>query len=256
MEITLKTYMIVCPLVFLAGFIDAVAGGGGIISLPAYVLAGIPVHYAHGCNKTANSFGTALATWQFAKSGYIRFKPALMAAAGALIGGWIGSQIVLMLSAEALQMMLMICLPIVAVFMLTRKNIGSDVDNVVEPKKEYTLSFVIGLATGCYDGIFGPGTGTFMLLSFTAFLGYAMITATANAKAANLASNVGALISYTIGGNIIYSVALPCMVCSCLGNFIGSRLAIKNGSKFIRPVIFVVMTLLFAKIFFDFVISR
>jgi len=83
-----------------------------------------------------------------------------------------------------------------------------------------------------------------------------MITATANAKAANLASNVGALISYTRGGNIIYSVALPCMVCSCLGNFIGSRLAIKNGSKFIRPVIFVVMTLLFAKIFFDFVISR
>lgn len=252
-DISLKTYLIVCPLVFLAGFIDSVAGGGGIISLPAYVLAGLPIHYAHGCNKTANSFGTALATWQFAKSGHVRLKPALMAAAGALVGGWIGSQIVLILSAEALQMMLVIFLPIVAVFMLTRKNIGSDVDKIVEPKKEYALSFVIGLATGCYDGVFGPGTGTFMLLSFTAFLGYAMITASANAKVANLASNIGALVSYLVGGKVIFAVALPCMACSCLGNFIGSRLAIKNGSKFIRPMIFVVIALLFIKIALDFI---
>lgn len=252
MELTLKTYMIICPLVFLAGFVDSVAGGGGIISLPAYVLAGLPIHSAYGTNKMANSFGTALSTWQFAKSGYVRLKPALIAAVGALTGGWIGSQIVLLLPADVLQMMMMICLPIVAVFMLTRKNIGSDTDNIVEPKKENILSLIIGLAIGCYDGIFGPGTGTFMLLSFTAFLGYAMTTASANAKVANLASNVGALALYILNGKVIFTVAIPCMICSGLGNFIGSRLAIKNGSKFIRPMIFIVIALLLVKLVVDF----
>lgn len=255
-EITLKTYLIVCPLVFLAGFIDSVAGGGGIISLPAYIVAGLPVHFAYGTNKMANSFGTALATWEFAKSGYVRLKPALIAALGALIGGWIGSQIVLMLSAHTLQIMMMVLLPLVAVFMLTHKNMGSDVDNIVPKKKEYALSFIIGLATGCYDGVFGPGTGTFMLMSFTAFLGYAMITASANAKVANLASNVGALVSYVLGGKVLFAIAVPCLLCSCAGNYIGSKMAIKKGSRFIKPVIIVVITLLFIKIIVDFLLAQ
>lgn len=255
MELTFETYAIVCPLVFFAGFVDAVAGGGGLISLPAYVLAGLPIHYAYGTNKMANSFGTALATYEFAKSGHIRLKTALISAAGALMGGWLGSHLVLLLSEQIVRIMMMICLPIVAVFMLTRRQLGGDSDNFIEAKKEKRLSFLIGLGIGIYDGLFGPGTGTFLLLCFTAFLGYSMITATANAKVVNLASNVGSLVTYMLGGKVLYSLGIPCVLCSCLGNYIGSKLAIKKGSKFIRPVMMGVIIMLFGKVVCDFISS-
>lgn len=143
MELTLKTYLTVCPLVFFAGFVDSIAGGGGLISLPAYLFAGLPIHYAYGTNKLAATFGTSIATLQFAKSGNIRLRPALISSAGAIIGAWFGSQLVMILSAEIVQVMMMVCLPVVAVFMLTRKQFGSDEDNFPEQKKEYVLSFII-----------------------------------------------------------------------------------------------------------------
>lgn len=252
MPLTIETYAILLPLVFFAGFVDSVAGGGGLISLPAYLFAGLPVHVAYGTNKMAASFGTSIAVGQFAKNGSIRLKPALIAAVGAIIGGWFGAQLVMMLSAETVQIMMMICLPIVAVFMLTRKQLGSDENHFIEPKKENILCAVIGIAIGVYDGIFGPGTGTFLLMSFTTFLGYSMVTATANAKVVNLASNVGALITYIIGGKVLYAIGIPCIISASLGNFIGSRMAIKKGSRFIRPVMTLVVAGLFIKILLDF----
>ena len=255
-EVTLKMYLLICPLVVLAGFVDSVAGGGGLISLPAYIIAGVPIHFAAGTNKMANSFGTAMATIQFSKGGYVRFKPALAAAAGAFIGGAAGSRIVLMLSAEAVQILVMVCLPFAAIFMLTRKNLGGDVDNIVEPKKEYIRGFFIGIGVGIYDGVFGPGTGTFLIMFFTALLGYSMITASANAKVVNLASNIGALLAYTLGGKVSFTLGIPCMLCSCLGNYIGSKMAIKKGSKFIRPVMMMVIAMLFLKIIYDFTLGK
>lgn len=252
MTFTIEHYSILLPLVFFAGFVDSVAGGGGLISLPAYLFAGLPVHMAYGTNKMAASFGTGIAVRQFAKNGSIRLRPALISAVGAIIGGWFGAQLVMLLSAEAVQIMMMIGLPIVAVLMLTRKQLGGDENHFLAPRKENLRCAVIGVAMGTYDGLFGPGTGTFLLMCFTTLLGYSMVTATANAKVVNLASNVGALVTYIIGGKVLYAVAIPCILCAALGNFVGSKMAIKKGSRFIRPVMTCVIAGLFLKILLDF----
>ncbi len=252
MPFTIENYSILLPLVFFAGFVDSVAGGGGLISLPAYLFAGLPVHVAYGTNKLASSFGTAIAVRQFAKSGSIRLQPALISAAGAIVGGLFGAKLVLLLSDETVQMMMMLCLPVVAVFMLTRKQLGSDENHFIEPRKENLRCLGIGVGIGIYDGVFGPGAGTFLLMSFTAFIGYSMVTATANAKVVNLGSNVGALITYMLGGKVLYTVAVPCILCAALGNFLGSKMAIEKGSRFIRPVMTCVIAGLFLKILADF----
>ena len=247
-----ERYSILLPLIFFAGFVDAAAGGGGLISLPAYLFAGLPVHMAYGTNKMVSSFGTGIAVRQFAKNGHIRLRPALIAGAGAIVGGLLGAQLVLLLSAGVVQMLMMACLPAAAVFMLTQKRLGSDENHFIAPQKELPRCAVIGAAIGLYDGFFGPGAGTFMIIGFTTFLGYSMVTATANAKVVNLASNVGALISYMLGGKVLYAIVIPCVLCSSLGNYFGSKMAIRRGSRFIRPVMTGVIAGLFLKLLVDF----
>lgn len=252
MPFTPERLFLLLLLIFFAGFVDAVAGGGGLISLPAYLFAGLPVHMAYGTNKMASSFGAVIAVRQFAKNGHIRLRPALIAGACAAVGGLLGARLVLLLSAETVQIMLMLCLPAAAVFMLTQKRLGGDENHFVEPQKELVRCAVIGFAVGLYDGIFGPGAGTFLIIGFTALLGYSMVTATANAKVVNLASNLGALIAYMLGGKVLYTVGIPCMLCAALGSYLGSKMAIKKGSRFIRPMMICVIAGLFLKLLLDF----
>lgn len=243
------TLLIVCPLVFIAGFIDSIAGGGGIISLPAYIFAGIPIQIAHGTNKFANCIGTSIAARKFLKSGNVSIKPALLSAAGALIGSAIGAQLVVILEEKVLQYCLIIILPIVAVFLMFNKGFGSE-DKVRElPKNRlYPLTFFIGLIIGAYDGFFGPGTGTFLVLAFTIICGFNIITGSGNAKIVNLASNFAALIVYLVNGKVFFAVGIPAAICSVLGNYIGAHLAIKKGAKFIKVIILLAITLLFVKV--------
>lgn len=245
--------LIVCPLVFIAGFIDSIAGGGGIISLPAYIFAGVPIQTAHGTNKFANCIGTSIAAGKFLKSGNVKIKPALLSAAGALIGSALGAQLVLILEEKVLQYCLIIILPIVAIFLMFNKGFGSE-DKVRDLSKNrlYPLTFVIGLIIGAYDGFFGPGTGTFLVLAFTSFCGFNIITASGNAKIVNLASNFAALIVYLINGKIFFSIGIPAAICSIAGNYLGAHLAIKKGAKFIKVIILLAVVLLFAKVLIGF----
>lgn len=243
---------IVCPLVFCAGFVDSVAGGGGLISLPAYIFAGVPIHIAYGTNKFANCTGTFVACVKFFKSGNIRIKSAVLSAAGALIGSWFGTQLVLVLDEKYLKYCLMIILPVVAVFLLFNRNFGSsDEVKKISNKKLYVLSFIIGMVIGAYDGFFGPGTGTFLVLSFTSILGFDLITASGNAKVVNLASNFAALIAYMINGKILFSIGIPAAICAILGNYIGAHMAIKSGVKVIKPIILVVVVMLLGKVLYS-----
>lgn len=246
--------LIICPLVFIAGFIDAAAGGGGLVSLPAYIFAGVPIHMAYGTNKFANCIGTGVASAKFFKSGNIKLRPALISAAGALIGSWIGAQLVILLDEKYLKYSLMIILPVVAVFLLFNRNFGQDTDTKdLSIKKTYILSFIIGLIIGAYDGFFGPGTGTFLVLAFTSICGFSMITASGNAKVVNLASNLAALVVYISNGKVSLLIGIPAAICAVLGNYIGAHFAIKRGSNFIRPVIILVIVMLFSKVILDFV---
>lgn len=250
MEVTLTMYLIVLPLVFLAAFIDAIGGGGGLISLPAYYLAGLPPKLAAGTNKMSACFGSFTATLTFLKKGKLLLLPSLCAVLGALPGAFIATEIVKkLLSEETVRLIMFILLPIVAVFMVLRRNKEYPVKPVT--RKTLVLCFFIGLAVGFYDGFFGPGTGTFYILLFTRFCGMETVTASGSAKPANFASNVASLTSYLFGGHVLFALALPAMVCSSVGGILGSRMAIKKGAKFIRYIMLIVVFMILVKLVID-----
>ena len=248
----LRTCLIVCPLVFLAGFVDSVAGGGGIISIPAYMIAGLPTKAALGTNKFAMSFGTALSSWKYARSGNVLLNVAVISAAGSIAGSFIGTNLALIIPDSALKITLLIILPVVAIFLAVKRNFGGD-GSVIKHSgfKLWVLSFAIGLFIGCYDGLVGPGTGTFLIMAFSAILGTDLLKSSGCAKVSNLASNLTSLAVYAINGQIIYLVALPAAVFCMTGNFIGAKYAISHGSRGVRKVMFAVLFLMIVKIILD-----
>jgi uncharacterized membrane protein YfcA len=174
----LQSYLIICPLVFLGGFVDSVAGGGGLITLPAYMLAGIPVHMSMGTNKIAASLGGLTATAQYIRSGKINFSIAIPAAIFAYLGGQVGAGTAMHLSEDFLNVMMLVVLPVVAVFLTLKKDLGSDtaIPREMSKLRQYAIAAFIGFFTGMYDGMVGPGTGTFMIMLFSAFLSVDLIT--------------------------------------------------------------------------------
>ncbi|PHV70719.1 hypothetical protein CS063_09330 [Sporanaerobium hydrogeniformans] len=251
----LTQLFIICPLVFMAGFIDAIAGGGGIISIPAYLFAGLPIHNALGTNKMAMCFGTSVATANYIRSGKIYFKIALVAALGSFLGAAIGSSLALFISEIILKITIMTLLPLVAVFLATQKGFGRHSHTkILTPVMQFLLSFFIGFFIGIYDGLIGPGTGTFFILAFTGFLGFDLITSSGCAKISNLASNLASMLIYTFSGKVLFAIALPSAACAMLGGHLGAQLAIKGGTKWIRLFIFLVLILLFIKTAYEFFI--
>ena len=230
MDCTILQFIIVCPMVFLAGFVDAIAGGGGLISLPAYLIAGVP-------------------TGRFAKNGYIQFKKVVWFIVAALIGSSIGSNLTLLVSDKILQYMMIVILPIVAFYVMRNKKMGDDsLAGTLPERKSFLIALASALIIGIYDGFYGPGTGTFLLLVLTGAARYTMKEAAGTTKAINLSSNVAAFVTFVIHGKIIYTLGLAAAICSILGNYIGSGLVMGNGQKIVRPLILVVLAILFVKI--------
>ena len=243
---------IVCPLLFLAGFADAIAGGGGTISVPSALLAGIPIHTVYGTNKFAMSFGTLTSVIQYGRSGNIGWRVALFAAAGALVGSPLGALLAMRLSEKYLSYCLMVLLPAAAVFLSLNKSFGqAPKPRRRTPRQEAVIAILIGFVVGAYDGFFGPGAGTFYMLLFCSLLGTDLVQASGNAKVVNLASNAGALIAYIAGGTVWFAAGIPMALCTIAGNFLGSRLAIKNGARFIRPIMAVMILLMLGKLVID-----
>ncbi len=253
MDEFLKTCLIVCPLVFLAGFVDSVAGGGGIISLPAYLMAGVPAHLASGTNKVVNGTGALVASAKYFKNGKVALRPALIAAAAALLGSVLGTRLATLVSETTLKTMLLAALPCAALFLALKKDFGRESERRKEPPpaREAALAALIGLVFGCYDGLLGPGSGTFMLMGFTALLSMDLLSAAACARVANLASNAASAAVWILNGQVFWALALPALCCGVLGNWLGARYAIRGGSKKIRGMMFVVLGLLFAKMLYD-----
>lgn len=235
-----------------AGFVDSAAGGGGLISLPAYLFAGLPVHYTYGTNKFSAACGTTFATVKFFRNGAMNVKIGILAAVGSFAGSALGSHIVLLLSDEVLRMMMFVILPIAAVLILWRRKLPDENrDDGTLNLKKALLALAIGLGIGLYDGIFGPGTGTFAIIAFTTMMGFDLRTANGNAKVLNLASNYASLITYLMSGLVVFSVGIPCAISGIAGNMLGSHFALKKGAKFIRPMMMVVLVLLLGKLISD-----
>ena len=243
---------IVCPLLFLAGFADSIAGGGGTISVPSALLAGIPIHTAYGTNKLAMSLGTLTSVIQYGRKGKICWFTALFAAAGALAGSPLGALLALHLSEKYLSYCLMVLLPAAALFLSLNKGFGQTPKHRdLSRQQQAVYALLSGLGVGAYDGFFGPGAGTFYIILFCTVLGTDLVQASGNAKVVNLASNTGALVTYILGGKVWFAAGLPMAVCAIAGNFLGSRLAIKNGARFIRPIMAVMILLILVKLILD-----
>ena len=176
----------------------------------------------------------------------------LLAAAGAFVCSAIAAKIVLVLDAHTLKTMLLVILPVAAVITLLNKNMGNDNhSDRFGKRKKYALSVLIGGLIGLYDGLFGPGTGTFALIAFCLILKYDMRTATGNAKFLNLASNCASLAVYILAGTVYWKVAIPAAVLNICGNYAGAGVAIKKGAAVIRKMLIVVIVLLFIKVIYD-----
>ena len=252
MGIALTVYLIVLPAVFLAGVLDAIAGGGGLISVPAYLAAGVPPHLALGTNKFSASFGTAVATARYVKHGIVDLRTALATAFCALGGSLLGARVVLGVDPEFLKYILLVAIPIIALVTLRKTHLGQSQETYLISGRR-RLMWVIGggAMIGFYDGLFGPGTGSFLMLFFVWALRYDFVSANGNTKVVNLSTNIAALVIFLIHGKVSFALGIPAAMCGVVGNWVGSKLVIRRGARLIRPVFFIVLALLLGKTIYD-----
>lgn len=251
-------YFIVCPLVFLAGFVDAIAGGGGLISLPAYIIAGVPAHMALGTNKLASSMGTTVSTARYLKNGYLKGKImiqiAVLACAASLVGSTAGAHLSLLVKEEVIEGMMIVVLPIVAFYVLRNKNMGDvTTKEPLSDRSMLIIALVAALVIGAYDGFYGPGTGTFLILVLTGLARMDVRKASALTKVINLSSNVAALATFLLNGTVNYPLGLVAGLFCVAGHYIGSGLVVHNGQRIVRPVILLVLAILLIKILINYI---
>lgn len=250
MQLTLTTFIIVCPLLFFAGLIDAIGGGGGLISLPAFLIAGLPPHAAIATNKMSATFGTALATYRFIKNKLVNFKLAVPSVLAAIAGSAIGSHLSLIVDEKIMSYVLIIILPISAFLVLNKKlfnDKGSD--ELILNRRTYLTAIIAAFIIGGYDGFYGPGTGTFLIIAFTIFAKISMKSANAQAKVINLTTNVTSLIVFLINGKVLIPLGIAGAIFNMMGGYIGAGLVMKSGSKIAKPSIIFVLFLLVLKVF-------
>ncbi len=243
---SLLVYLMICPLVFAAGVVDAIAGGGGLISLPAYMIAGVPVHTAIATNKMSAVMGTTIATYRFAKNGYINWKQALPCVAFALVGSYLGAKMTLLLSADVFRVVMVIILPLTAFYVMGKKSLTADKAPFAYGKTLF-LCAIISFCIGVYDGFYGPGTGTFLILLFTALAHIALTEAAGTTKVINLSTNISALMVFLANGVVDLQLGIVAGCFSIMGNYIGVKLFAKKGVKFVKPFMMGVLVIFLAK---------
>ncbi len=247
MEITWITYLIVCPLIFLGGFVDAVAGGGGLISLPAYMIAGLPVHSAIGTNKISSFMGTSVSTFKLGKAGNIPWKMAIPCVIAALIGSSTGANLALLVDAFVFKIIMLFIIPITAIYVFRNRSMG-DEPEPIEARSMMIRAILIALVIGVYDGFYGPGTGTFLILLLSGFAKMRLKEANGIAKSINLSTNMGALVVYLMSGKAMIMLGLIAGIFGIAGNYIGVTLFMEKGSKAVKPIMITVLTIFFIKI--------
>jgi hypothetical protein len=251
MDLSLLATAVVCLLVFVAGLVDSIAGGGGLISLPAYLAVGLPPHAALATNKFSSVLGTLTAAWRYWRAGKMHVPTALLAAAGALAGSAAGARAVLWVRPAAVHTVVLVLVPTaLAVLLLQDRLFKRRPGDAAAgpPAHRGAKALLVGLVIGAWDGFFGPGTGTFLTIAFHLFLRFDLLTASGNARLANLASNVGAVVVFLLDARVVFPLALYAAAAGVAGNQLGSLLALRKGERVIKPFLVVVLLLLLAEV--------
>ncbi len=249
MEFELTTLALLALSALIAGFIDAIAGGGGLITLPALLAAGLTPAQALGTNKLQSSFGSFSATWYFARRGHIDFSQMRLAIILTFIGSALGSLLVQRLDASALSRVIPFLLIGFALYFLLSPKIGEQDCHRRISIPAFALT--IGLGIGFYDGFFGPGTGSFFALGFVALAGFNLAKATAHSKLLNFTSNLASLLFFALGGKIVWVVGFSMALGQLVGARLGSKLVIHQGGKLIRPLIVIMSLLMCGKLLYQ-----
>ncbi len=242
------TILLLCLAAFAAGFVDAIVGGGGLIQTPMglILLPQLPVSTVVGSLKIPAFSGTAFAAVQYVKRVALNWKLLLPMMAVAMLASFAGSTLLTMVHNDFMKPVLLVVLTLVAIYTFIKKDFGQHKEKTHSPTLHIFYSILISVVIGFYDGFIGPGAGSFLVLAFVALMGYDFLHASANAKMVNLATNLGSITLFILKGKIIWAVAIPMALCNAAGGFIGAKLAISKGNKFIRIffLIIVVGTLL------------
>ena len=250
MEFDLLSYAIFFVAAFLGGFIDAIAGGGGLITLPAIMAMSVPPHLALGTNKLQGVFGSFTATLNFTKKGLIDYKECFVGIVFTFIGALIGATLILFLNANFLKIIIPFLLIAIFIYTLFMPKIGES-DRAAK-MNERLFYVIFGLILGFYDGFFGPGAGSFWMFAMVALIGLNLKKAVAHTKALNFTSNIVALGVFIAGGQILWLVGFLMAVGQILGAYFGSNLVIKKEVKFIRTMFLIVVAATICKLLFDY----
>lgn len=247
-----------CGFAFLAGFIDSVVGGGGLIQIPALfvLLPSLPAATVFGTNKFAAIWGTLSATIQYARRVPIAWKVVLPAGLAAALCSFLGAQAVSLISNAQLKPMILAMLVAVLGYTLWKKDFGALHAPKLGPAQQLWIGLTTGSVIGFYDGFFGPGTGSFLIFAFVGLFGFSFLAASASAKAVNSITNFAALSYFIANGNIVFAYAVPMAVLNVGGSLVGSRLAIAKGSGFVRKLFIVIVGVLIARFAWDIVTKR
>ncbi len=245
-----------CCFAFFAGFIDAMVGGGGLLQLPAFFVLQphLSLVQTLATNKTASFFGTSVSAYRYIQKVEIDWKHLTPAIVTAFICSLSGALLVSHVRKEQFMPFILIVLVLVLLYTVFKKELGlHHVDKSLTRKQYLLYAIGTGAIIGFYDGLIGPGTGSFLIFSFVVLFGYNFLHASANAKVINCFTNISALLFFLIQGNIIWHIAIPVGAANMLGSYVGSHVALKKGSGFIRLFFILVVLALIAKLGLDYI---
>lgn len=246
MDLELSTLLVLSLCSIIAGFIDSIAGGGGLLTIPALLSVGIPPAQALATNKLQSSFGSFSASFYFLRRGYIDLKLIRNAILFTFIGSACGTLLVQQIDPSSLKQAIPFMLIGFALYFIFSPRIGDE--DRQQRMNFFLFSLLVGLVVGFYDGFFGPGTGSFLAISFVALAGFNLAKATAYSKLLNFTSNIASLIFFMLGGKILWQVDLIMGVGQFIGARLGSKMVVSKGSKIIRPLLVVMSLVMSARL--------
>jgi uncharacterized membrane protein YfcA len=249
-----------CASALLAGFVDSIAGGGGLIQLPALFLFLPPelagsIATVFGTNKLVSMCGTGTAVWQYVRKVPVNWPAILPAGATAFVFSFLGARAVSLLDNRDLRPLVLVLLIGVAFYTWMRKDLGHLHAPHLSPATEKLAALAVGAGIGFYDGFFGPGTGSFLIFIFIGIFGFSFLHASASAKVINLATNISAVLYFASQGHVLYQYALPMALCNVIGALIGARLAILKGNRFVRGLFLALVTIMILRFGYEVVLG-
>jgi uncharacterized protein len=252
-DYNLVTLIALALFAFIAGFIDAVVGGGGLIQLPALLVAlpKAPIPTLFGTNKIAALSGTSMAAFQYAKRIKFNLKLLFTISLASFIAAFFGAKVVSIINPATLKPIILVILVAIAIYTFVKKDLGKVATKQLTLSCQLLFGSVIGLVIGFYDGFFGPGTGSFFVLAFVVVLGFEFVQASAYAKIVNCMTNISALVVFIRQGNFILGIAVLMALFQIAGSIIGTKMAIKRGNGFIRIFFLVIVSLMIIRYGYD-----